>query len=697
MKDIQDVDPVSPNHGSSTALSSATTTKTLPKLINKNDYASKARKMKKKKTTTKKRVDFSNAVIHPFHRFLPPHYIDKEDGIPFSVKWAHRKARHIVSLVQSLQLTEDMLHQNDTTTKSSPVTAEVQVSTTVATASNTSLNHNEGIFDDEFDDEEDLHHDDDGDDASEYEEEEEDDDDCREDDECEEEMNQVDQQWLASHEAPTLASLVKKCHRIYTQLVALQQLKYGGITQMEYCAIVLKVLRLLCATVSYTDEIHQQPHVQQEGREWKDNLNKNENYPDYELRDTEYLSNSHPTTTTATTTTTRRKATATIHWDHVGYIYSSSAVSNHETLDKDQEDDPMTIITNDHIILEETSENQPKILEHFALPTPARESLLNIAIHILDKKSLLRSVSTAGMIVPTFDQDIQENKDCITTPTPFEVNDDTLLILHWKVFYRLLLRTAPHLDEKHRLSEPPMDSSSHASKVFQSTINLIRCCRRFYDQGLDIKTNIITDKSSEEIWSLFYPDLYKTYSNNCFKSSILIYLFHPSRCSEAYYRKVMPLWIDIWKSIDRTPTFDYIWITMICRARKYSQWSESFWDTLQTRLLTLLQMWLHIPVGGTSNDKLFPQSSRAAMRSIPTRLKVFTGIDSSEDETANLFRKVSKLLCLSIFIQGKSKEMNEDDVGGTTTIGKEFTRTKNILDLFRFVSPYFNPSNTGSW
>jgi hypothetical protein len=60
-----------------------------------------------------------------------------------------------------------------------------------------------------------------------------------------------------------------------------------------------------------------------------------------------------------------------------------------------------------------------------------------------------------------------------------------------------------------------------------------------------------------------------------------------------------------------------------------------------------------------------------------------------------LLRKVSKLLCVSVFIRKRSgtNDSGTDDDDG----GKEFHRTIKIVDLFRFVSPYFNPSNSGSW
>jgi hypothetical protein len=49
---------------------------------------------------------------HAFHLNLPPNHID-EDGIPFITKFAHKKARMIVDLAMSINLTEDMFAQAD--------------------------------------------------------------------------------------------------------------------------------------------------------------------------------------------------------------------------------------------------------------------------------------------------------------------------------------------------------------------------------------------------------------------------------------------------------------------------------------------------------------------------------------------------------------------------------------------------------
>lgn len=49
---------------------------------------------------------------HAFHLNLPPHHLD-EDGIPFITKFAHKKARMVVDLALSIQLTESMFVEED--------------------------------------------------------------------------------------------------------------------------------------------------------------------------------------------------------------------------------------------------------------------------------------------------------------------------------------------------------------------------------------------------------------------------------------------------------------------------------------------------------------------------------------------------------------------------------------------------------
>ena len=51
-------------------------------------------------------------IPHAFHMNLPPNHMD-EDGVPFITKFAHQKARMIVRMALSINLTEDMFAHSD--------------------------------------------------------------------------------------------------------------------------------------------------------------------------------------------------------------------------------------------------------------------------------------------------------------------------------------------------------------------------------------------------------------------------------------------------------------------------------------------------------------------------------------------------------------------------------------------------------
>ena len=424
-------------------------------------------------------------------------------------------------------------------------------------------------------------------------------------------------------------TIVRKCERVVALMSSLESLKYGGISQKEMCHMVIHALRLLSATIRYTGD------------------------------DTTGASNH------------------TLRFDNIGRLYNvhngdgeASAIF-HETDESNK-----TSTTGDHLL------TKSDLKESFALPSPARESLLSFVIIILTKDRYLRSVSNQSYFAPN-EEGLEKD----------ETNDSLLLVIHWKALFRILLRTAPYLDER-ETGKPHSDSLSRQSTVLKRTISVIRYSRRFYDQGLDVKQNIVSDKTAREIWDLVKMDLMnQTHSNGCFRAMILLYLFHPTRCSSAFYLEVMPTWLQCWGSIDRCPEFDFLWINMFCRSRRFVVPNTYDWGPLRRRLLTLCGYWLQIPVGGRSSDKSFPRAAEAKSRSIPSRLKTFVRSDSSNQEGVDFVAKVAKLL---IFCCGKNDGIEQ--ASDSTSDGKVVSDgTEDILRFFSFVGPYFNPSNTGSW
>ncbi len=416
---------------------------------------------------------------------------------------------------------------------------------------------------------------------------------------------------------------------------SLESLKHVGITQEEISLIVLHVLRLCSATITYNGNA-------------KGNKDDTENCNDYILK-----------------------------FDNVGKLYKmdDNGIASpiyRQGFGNHVDDTDNLIHKND-------------LNESFALPSPARESLLSFLIQILTKDGYLRSVSNQSFTV----QDDKEYSG--------EKNDSLLLVIHWKALLRMLLRTTPYLDEN-ECGKPHSDSLSRQSNVLKRTVSIIKYSRRFFDQGLEIKQNILSDKTAREVWEMVKPDLMnRSHSNACYRAMMLLYMFHPTRCSSEFYIEVMPSWNESWNSIDRCPEFDFLWICMFCRARKFVDPGTYDWGSLRKRLLTLCGYWLQIPVGGTSSDKSFPCAAEAKSRYIPSRLKTFIKDDSALQEGVDFVAKLTKLL---IFCCGKNDGMEGVGAEGNDTINDAppvSHGTEDLLRFFSFVGPYFNPSNTGSW
>lgn len=245
----------------------------------------------------------------------------------------------------------------------------------------------------------------------------------------------------------------------------------------------------------------------------------------------------------------------TLHYENVGYIYGD-------------EDESVWEKCTDSTQLEEEL-NRP-----FALPTPARDALMSVLLSILSKKSLLRSASNAALF-----------------PTEEEKQTRLMLVIHWGALFRVLVRTAPFLDE-HKWAPPASDSNTRHNAVVKKTVQVIRCCRRFYEQGIEPSSNATLDKTAKEVWELVKPDLlYRRHTHAFYRALIIIYLFQPTRCSSAFYLEVMPHWVECWTALDRYTGIDYLWMVLFCRARKHLSPEDFDWGFIRRRLLTLSQYW----------------------------------------------------------------------------------------------------------
>ena len=268
----------------------------------------------------------------------------------------------------------------------------------------------------------------------------------------------------------------------------------------------------------------------------------------------------------------------TIHYENVGYIHGHDS-------------DPVPWQDAD------TQAELDEILDRpFALPSPARDALMSIAASILSKKSLLRAVSNAAIFPKT----------AATTTTAYEdgTSSRLLMILHWKAMFRLLLKTAPYLDE-HKWGELSIDSNSRQSSSLKRTVQLVRQCRRFFDQGIQHhqdkdkdkdkdkdSPNDSTDKTAREIWMMLRTDmLHQHHTHACYRALVLMDLLQPTRCTPAFYAEVLPQWVESWTRLDRCAEIDFLWMVLFCRARKHLPEDQYDWTFLRKRLLTLSQYW----------------------------------------------------------------------------------------------------------
>mmetsp|Transcript_4858 Transcript_4858/g.11567 ORF Transcript_4858/g.11567 Transcript_4858/m.11567 type:complete len:2224 (+) Transcript_4858:205-6876(+) len=356
------------------------------------------------------------------------------------------------------------------------------------------------------------------------------------------------------------------------------------------------------------------------------------------------------TTTYTIAVNEKNERSVTIYYENVGYICNQENCCNKESQFE---------TASDSNILEE------ELKTRFALPSPAREVLLSILVNILSNKGPLRSVSNAA---------VYANND---DPSRF------LLILQWQALLRTLLRTAPYLDE-HKVGDPPMASNSRQNTIVKRTVQMIRDARHFFDQGLRPNDpTAIDDRTARQIWNTVKTDvMFHSHTHACYRSLMILYLFQPSRCSSAFYTELMPIWFECWTNIDRCPEMEYLWLALFCRARKHLP-ADYDWGPIRRRLLTHSQYWLQLPIGGASLDKSFPNASAPRSRTCPSRLKVFVGSSSSYEEGIDFVAKVAKLLVVGL---GKGVPMDGVSEG-----------SKDVLRFLSFATPYFNPSNIGSW
>ena len=524
--------------------------------------------------------------LHAFHRNLPKHHASTSDHVPYISKFSHNKARAIVQLCHSIQLSTELFQETS---------GESDEAMDITTDHNESDSNDDMIDEDDYDEAEII----------------------MEEDE--------DPHHLPSKDEPdTLNIVIKKCLRLSSQVSAWEAFKYGGISQKEQAQMILHLIRLVTAAIVRNHD-----------------------------------------------------GTVQILYEQtVGYL-----IQHHLESEKamDQKHDPFSRAPT----LEELKDN----MRHpFALPSPAREALLSVLCNILSNKGPLRSASNAALFIPG-----AGNGPRFT------------LVLHWQIMLRLLLRTAPYLDA-HEAEASPRDSASRVSICQKRTVQFVRDSRRFF---------LASPSTALGIWGMVRNDvLFHSHTHACYRGTILLYLLLPSRCSPHFFQQVLPEWFDAWTNIDRCPEYDFLWLALFCRARKYLAASDdsvadqgsggtisttgvdwrTTWRWIRQRLLTMCQYWCLLPIGGTTTDK-WTQAPHPRPRACPAKLKALATASSSYEEGIDFVAKIAKLLVAS---------MGHDliPVGRPRNTDNERMISEGTADILRFLSyvaPYFHPSNLGSW
>eukprot|EP00956_Cyclotella_meneghiniana_P027005 scaffold59694_cov33-Cyclotella_meneghiniana.AAC.1 len=245
------------------------------------------------------------------------------------------------------------------------------------------------------------------------------DDDEEEDDDDEEE------------EPRTMLALIKACTRLHTQLSSVYNLKHPGFTQYEHCQMLLKVLTLLSATieVTVTDDEEEEVVVAKgvENMTIDDGSNNNGGKKKK-----------------------KKQHRVSVYYDDMGCIIGEGSFTNEE-----EEDGMLTVLEDGRRVIDLHQRNEKSIgnsngdidshlgngvptdntqqqqLERdlsrqLALPSPAREALLSVALLLLSKKDQLRSVSNTAIFLDNDNDSSSNNNNNDNSSSRY------MLILNWR-------------------------------------------------------------------------------------------------------------------------------------------------------------------------------------------------------------------------------------------------------------------------
>lgn len=301
----------------------------------------------------------------------------------------------------------------------------------------------------------------------------------------------------------------------------------------------------------------------------------------------------------------QKKRTVSLQFDNMGYILGGTFS------DAEINSSMMTVLSDGRQVIDIANCGSEGRIQHdssghtlaphrlntadttFALPSPARESLLSAVVLLLNKKKELESVSNSLRARRQRIKRQKTQQEENWWPSFFSSNnnqkdDEWMLILNWQPLLRLLIRTAPFL-QMNSTDTIKMGFLSNQSPLEKRTVFLITGSRKFFDQGMRPKgwtgDMSATDNTARELWHYVKRDLKPdTHPNSYFRALVTLFLFHPSDCSRQFYIKHMPRWMERWVGVNQTPEIDFLWVAMFTRARKFVRGRDYDWGSLKRHL-----------------------------------------------------------------------------------------------------------------
>eukprot|EP01035_Chromulina_nebulosa_P030239 gene30239-40176_t len=144
------------------------------------------------------------------------------------------------------------------------------------------------------------------------------------------------------------------------------------------------------------------------------------------------------------------------------------------------------------------------------------------------------------------------------------------LILDWQFFWSEIITIVQRESGQHAVS-----SNSVSVKHLEKLISFTHSIRQYFSA------------SAEQIISIAMKELEDVRIPTCVKGILLLTTCLPTACSSSLYDAHLQKWVTLWGSITHNSYWDCCWLTLLARARKYSDPRGPFpWSALTPLLLT---------------------------------------------------------------------------------------------------------------